>query len=108
MADDVTAELAGIRADLSDGAAYPHRVMEIHAPRLLAAAEAVLKLADMWGQEAGRLQQVAREQVAHGASAQRRGTTGGLAVAHMDCAKALREAITAALAGEETGDGKAE
>ena len=41
MADDLTAILAGIRADLSDGAAYPHRVMEIHAPRLLAAIEAL-------------------------------------------------------------------
>ena len=43
MADEMTAALEQIRADLGDGATYPRRVMEIHAPRLLAAVEAALK-----------------------------------------------------------------
>lgn len=42
--DELTAALNEIRADLSDRAVYPHRVMEIHAPRLLAALDEVLKL----------------------------------------------------------------
>ena|ERR1035441_4483801 len=72
---------------------------------LLAAVERAQELADRWEQEAGRLQHVAREQAARGTGAGRRGTTGGLAVAHIDCAKALRGAITTELAKGEAGDG---
>lgn len=81
--DDVTAILAAIRADLSDGAAYPHRVMEIHAPRLVAAVEAAMKLAGEFEAEGYRLD----------------------AGAYESCGQALREAITTALTGEEAGDG---
>jgi hypothetical protein len=38
----VAAYLTEVKRDLTDGAVYPHRVMELHAPRLLAALEAVL------------------------------------------------------------------
>jgi hypothetical protein len=42
--DQVAAYLAEVRRDLTDGAAYPRRLMELHGPRLLAAVEAALKL----------------------------------------------------------------
>jgi hypothetical protein len=68
---------------------------------LVAFAEMALALADGWTAEAERLQGVAREQAVAGTDKQRRGTTGGLAVAHADCARALREAIIAALTRDE-------
>jgi hypothetical protein len=75
------------------------------AGRVLAAAvEKALELADEWEQEAYRLQQVARKQARAGADADRRGTTGGLAVAHIDCANALREAITREITGAQPNE----
>ena len=50
--DSVAAYLAEVKRDLADGAAYPRRVMELHAPRLLAAVERVLALAAKWDREA--------------------------------------------------------
>lgn len=41
-ADQVATYLADVKRDLVDGATYPHRVMDLHAPRLLAAVKAVL------------------------------------------------------------------
>lgn len=66
--------------------------------RLVAAVEAALKLADDLDAEAARLLATAARL--------RTGATGtqNRAWAHRDCAKALREAITAALTGKETGD----
>lgn len=71
---------------------------------LSAAVEKAMELADGWEREAYRLQQVAQKQARSGADADRRGTTGGLAVAHIDCAKALREAITREITGKGEND----
>ena len=82
MADfDLTATLAAIRADLGDGATYPRRVMEIHAPRLLAAVEAVLEECAEWEASSPRRPRVPRSYAA----------------------EHFRGVITAALAGEEAG-----
>lgn len=57
--DPVAAYLAEVQRDLGDGAPYPHRVMELHAPRLVAAVERVLELAEAWQAKAqGIAQQV--------------------------------------------------
>ena len=95
---DLTAELDRIARELRTFGANGD-----DTERLLDAVGKVLEKADDWEREAARLQQVARKQARAGADAGRRGATGGLAVAHIDCAKALRAAITTALAGEETG-----
>ena len=60
MPDDLIAALEQIQADLNDGAVYPRRTLEWHAPRLLAAERAALKLADEWEQRAANHEQQAK------------------------------------------------
>ncbi len=97
MADDLTAVLAGIRerqALASDAGLGFARMDERHdalikvayedTPRLVRAVEAVLKLAEDW-----ETSWAPRPLVARG-----------------HAAECFREAITAALAGEEAGDGQ--
>jgi hypothetical protein len=108
--DDLTAFLAMVTSD-ADSETTTHRPEDCadwrnscsahNAMRLAVMVAGALGLAGDWMAEAERLQGVAREQAAAGTDKQRRGTTGGLAVAHADCARALREAVTAALTRDE-------
>jgi acetoin utilization deacetylase AcuC-like enzyme len=86
--DELAALLAGVRADLSDGAVYPHRVIEIHTPRLVAAVERLSELADEWRDLAGD-------------------GTGRVDRTLAACARRIDAAITAALTGAQLSeDGK--
>lgn len=104
MADELTATLAAIRdrgyrngatgaecARLSDAAADD-------VPVLLAAVEAVLKAADDFDFEASRQERGAGLSAASGGMIIPAGQRGR-AETHRDCARTLREAIRAALAG---------
>lgn len=88
--DPLTAALAEIRTDLNDRSVYPRRVMESHAPRLLAAIEAVLKRAS----ELEKLRTVPPSADEDEAAAR------GIRWA----AAQIREAITAALTGTQLGE----
>lgn len=109
MPDDLSAILSGIRergyrngatgaecARLSDSAA-------VDVPVLLAAIDAALKVADEWDAQAKKLE--SRSEFLF----ERSGETAavmldGRSQAHKDCARALREAISRELTGQETGD----
>jgi hypothetical protein len=111
MSDDLTAILAGIkerrasRAEHAPGMGAPAAEFDL----LVAAVEAVLKLADEWDAEFARLEP-------SGADATGRAMPGNYLVsgrtgALEDCAQALRAAITRELSGKDgtkgegTGDG---
>ena len=104
--DPVASALDGrldvIRAhsDLDGPRFNPNFTCDVHVPRLLAAVEAALKLADDLDAEAARLLATAARLRTGAATG-----TQNRAWAHRDCAEAIREAIGAALAGKETGDG---
>lgn len=74
---------------------------------LLAALDAVLKLADAWTAEASRLDRLADKAADTDSTALaiRRTALGHRAQVHIDFARELREAITRELAGQEAGDG---
>ena len=83
-------------ARLSDSAA-------VDVPVLLAAIDAALKVADEWDALAKKLE--SRSEFLF----ERSGETAavmldGRSQAHKDCARALREAISRELTGQETGD----
>lgn len=99
----VTAYLAEVKRDLTDGAVYPHRVMELHAPRLLAAVEAGQKLADEWKATSVQLGEMAERASARGADPLRTTLMDARAQAYQDNAQALREAISRVLLGGEPG-----
>ena len=71
------------------------------APPLLAALEAVLKLADDWAAESDELDDLAEKP---GTDEEGRPIMQGQALAYNSCAGDLRGAIAAALGGKETGD----
>jgi hypothetical protein len=73
-------------------------------PLLIAAIEAALKPADRWEAEAARLDKLAEAET----DPQSRIAISLRAQAFEDCARELREAITAALTGKEAGDGNAQ
>ena len=91
--DQVATYLAEVKRDLIDGAVYPHRVMDQHVPRLLAALQAALRLADGWAKSAAELDAMAERADARGADPMRTTLLGASAQAHQDCAEALREAV---------------
>ena len=66
-------------------------------PRLLAAVEAALGLADGWIQSARDLAAMAGRAEARGADPMRTTLMSARAQSHQDCAQALRGAISAAL-----------
>jgi hypothetical protein len=70
-------------------------------PRLLAAVEAVLKLAEEWKATSAQLGEMAERADARGADPLRTTLMDARAQAYQDNAQALSEAISAALLGEE-------
>jgi hypothetical protein len=104
MSEDVPALLAGWReiAKVS-----PVAIAPVAVPRLVDAVEAVLKAADEWDADAAELDRdIARARKSPHASdhAQAR-TDEALAGELRGCDAKVREAITAALTGEEASDG---
>ena len=109
---DLPAALAGIRENnerviaLCDMApAVVRQLAEHDVPSLLAAFEAVLKLADDWNKKAAELDAMAERADARGADPLRTTLMSARAQAHHDCAQEFRGAIMATLAGNEAGDG---
>lgn len=92
--DPVTAFLAGVRMQAEDH----HLVPAGMVLPLLAFAEAVLKLADEWDAESDHLDGLAER---GDGDEEGRPVMAGQAIAYHDAAVDLREAIAAALAGEE-------
>lgn len=84
----LTAYLAGVERDLTDGSAYPRRVMELHGPRLLAAVKIVLALTGEWLAPEG-------DGISATALSKER------ARVRASCAESLNRGISAALLGEE-------
>ena len=105
MPDPLASTLAGIRERLNGSwtNVAVRQVWVDDAPRLFAAVEAVLKLADDWDGKAAAFTAAASRD--GGPSRMTRAMLGARVQVLQDCAKALREAVTAALAGKEAGDG---
>ena len=75
-------------------------------PSLLAALDAVLKLADEWDAEAGRLRALVNEDTE--ANTPTQAARSLIASTRWDSARLAREAITRELTGEETPSGPGE
>lgn len=99
MADDqATAKLERIRAELRTFGAS-----DDDAGRLLAALDAVLKLADGFNASAADLDDMATRASLRGADPMRVTMLEAKAAAYRTCAAKVREAITRALTGKEPG-----
>ena len=104
MPDDRAAStLAGIRERLNGSwtNVAVRQVWVDDAPRLFAAAEAVLKLADDWDAKAATLTAAASRD--RGPSRMTRAMLNTRVQVLQDCTQALRERVATALLGKETG-----
>lgn len=99
--DPVATTLAGIRHRWEARRGYSLGFDPVDAPLLLAAIEAVLKLADDWAAESDELDDLAEKP---GTDEEGRPIMQGQALAYNSCAGDLREAITRELTGKEAGD----
>jgi hypothetical protein len=97
--DPVATYLADVRMQAEDH----HLVPGADALALVAAVEAVLKLAGEWDQSAAQLDEMAVRAAARGAAEFRTEVLAATAQRLRDCAVAHREAISRELLGGEEG-----
>lgn len=99
--DHVTAYLAEVRERNGGSSVKFGTICTEDVPRLLAAVEAVLGLADEWKATSVQLGEMAERAAGRGADPLRTTLMDARAQAHQDNAQALREAISRALLGVE-------